>query len=280
MAVCMVSPFGLWLLGTSKWNSGIGTWLWVGGLVIGWAFGTSVGQQWELIDELERTRTRLAEVAVADERRRIARELHDLVGHNFSVVLLHLAGARMVLSSEPAAAAAALRDAEEVGRRGMDELRQALLLMRDGTGESLAPVEASNLDGLVGRYREAGMRVDLVGDDIDGLASGPGIVLHDIVREALTNVAKHSLDRAATIRLSVGADAVDVRIENLRQPGPAPDGPGLGLSGLEHRVAAVGGTFSAGPAGDSWVVAAQVPTRLPEPPSPTADPQPEPGAAA
>jgi signal transduction histidine kinase len=104
------------------------------------------------------------------------------------------------------------------------------------------------------------------------------------VREALTNVAKHSLDRAATIHLSVGtdaADAVDVRIENLRVPGPGPDGPGLGLSGLEHRVAAVGGTFSAGADGDSWVVVAQVPSQLPEPTAtePTATEPPSPSSA-
>lgn len=268
IGLCVLSPFGLWALGTSEWHEGIGSWIWAGGLVIGWAYGTSIGQQWDLIDELERTRTKLAEAAVADERRRIARELHDVVGHSFSVVLLHLSGARMILDSAPEEASAALRDAEDVGRRGMDELHQALLLLRDGT-ETLAPAEASDLDRLVGRYRAAGMRVDLAIDgDLPALPAGPSLVLHDVVREALTNVAKHGAEKAATIRITIDGDVVDVQVENglpaepPGSPGPAPTGAGLGLAGLEHRIAAVGGTFDAGRCGDRWVVVARLPDTL------------------
>lgn len=266
IGLCVLSPFALWALGTSEWHEGIGSWIWACGMVIGWAYGTSIGQQWDLIDELERTRTKLAESAVADERRRIARELHDVVGHSFSVVLLHLSGARMILDSSPEEASAALRDAEDVGRRGMEELHQALLLMRDGT-ESLAPVEASDLDALVGRYRAAGMQVDLVIDgDLRDLPAGPSLVLHDVVREALTNVVKHGADPAATIRITIDRhhDTVDVQVGNLRRPEPTPDttGAGLGLPGLEHRVAAVGGTFDARPSGDRWLVTARMPSTL------------------
>ncbi|OWY59188.1 hypothetical protein B7486_75925, partial [cyanobacterium TDX16] len=150
MAACIVSPLGIWLFADTDWYDPVGCSIWVGGLLVGWAFGHVIGRQWQLIDELERTQQQLADAAVVAERQRIARELHDVVGHSFSVVLLHLSGARMILDSSPDEAAAALRQAEEVGRRGMDELRDVLLLMRDGS-ESLAPVDAGDVVQLIDR---------------------------------------------------------------------------------------------------------------------------------
>lgn len=261
-ALCLASPFLLRALGTNEWDQGIGSWLWFGGLLLGAAFGHVVGRQWELIDELERTRTKLAESAVAEERQRIARELHDLVGHSFSVVLLHLAGARMVLGSSPADAAAALRQAEEVGRKGMEELRQALVLMRQGT-HSLAPVDPGEMEHLVAGYREAGMDVRLdIDGDVDALAVVSRIVLHDVLREALTNVAKHAASPAATIRIGVGGDEVGVRVESPLRPAGPPAAAGMGLTGLEQRVAAIDGTFEARAEHERWVVAARMPRRL------------------
>jgi signal transduction histidine kinase len=262
MALCLVSPFLIWLLETSNWHRGIGAWLWFAGMLIGWAFGHVVGQQWDLIDELERTRTKLAETAVTEDRQRIARDLHDLVGHSFSVVLLHLSGARMNLISSPTEAEDALRQAETVGRRGMDELRQALMLMHQGT-HSLTPVEPGELDRLVASYRDAGMRVDIdVTGDIDDLSAAPRIVLHDVLREALTNVAKHARSPEATIRIDVDHDTIVVRVENALATNSRQAGTGMGLAGLEHRVAAIDGTFQARPDREHWVVQARLPRRL------------------
>lgn len=262
MAACLVSPFVIWVSGTHNWNRGIGAWLWVGGMLIGWGFGHVVAQQWELIAELERTRTKLAESAVAADRQRIARDLHDVVGHSFSVVLLHLSGARMILDISPADAADALRRAEAVGRTGMDELRQALMLMHQGTHPPgrFGPGE---LDRLVARYRAAGMRVHLeVTGELDGVAAAPRIVLHDVLREALTNVAKHAGSPSACVRIGVDRDRVTVSVENALGRGTSSPGSGLGLDGLEHRVAAIDGTFEARPEGDRWVVRAHLPRRL------------------
>jgi signal transduction histidine kinase len=224
-----------------------------------------VGQQWALIGELERTRTKLAETAVVEDRQRIARDLHDLVGHSFSVVLLHLSGARMILTTSPgeaAEAAEALRQAEAVGRRGMDELRQALMLMHHGT-HSLAPAEPGELERLVASYRDAGMRIDIdVAGDMDGVSAAPRIVLHDVLREALTNVAKHARSPAATIRIGIDRDRVSVRVESALDGRSADRGTGLGLVGLEHRVAAIDGTFQAEPDREHWVVQAHLPRRL------------------
>jgi signal transduction histidine kinase len=262
MALCLVSPFFIWSLETSDWHRGIGAWLWFSGLLIGWGFGHVVGQQWALIDELERTRTKLAETAVAEDRQRIARDLHDLVGHSFSVVLLHLSGARMILTSAPAEAEEALRQAEAVGRKGMDELRQALMLMHQGT-HSLAQLEPGELDRLVATYRDAGMRIDIeVAGGMDGVSAAPRIVLHDVLREALTNVAKHARSPEATIRIEIDRDGVTVRVESALGAGFPHAGTGMGLAGLEHRVAAIDGTFQARPDRAHWVVQARLPRRL------------------
>ncbi|MET8042689.1 histidine kinase [Micromonospora sp. NPDC005215] len=265
MILCLLSPFLIWLLETNNWHRGLGAWLWFGGLLIGWGFGHVVRRQFALIDELERTRTRLADTAVAEDRQRIARDLHDLVGHSFSVVLLHLSGARMILTSTPdqvAEAAEALAQAEVVGRKGMDELRQALMLMRQGS-HSLASLQPGELEHLLGRYRDAGMRIDLdVTGDIEDVSAAPRIVLHDVLREALTNVAKHAHSPEATIRIGVDRERVDVRVESPLGPTHSRAGSGMGLAGLEHRVAAIDGTFQARTDREHWVVRAQLPRRL------------------
>jgi signal transduction histidine kinase len=262
MVLCLASPFFIWLLETSNWHRGIGAWLWFSGLLIGWGFGHVVGQQWALIDELERTRTKLAETAVAEDRQRIARDLHDLVGHSFSVVLLHLSGARLNLATSPEEATEALRQAETVGRQGMDELRQALMLMHQGT-HSLTQLEPGELDRLVATYRDAGMRIDVdITGDIDNVSAAPRIVLHDVLREALTNVAKHAHTAKATVHIGVDGDRVTVRVRSaLNSSTPHTEG-GMGLTGLEHRVAAIDGTFQACQDRDHWVVEASLPRRL------------------
>jgi signal transduction histidine kinase len=262
MVLCLVSPFLIWLLDTNDWHRQIGSWLWFSGLAIGWGFGHVVGRQWALIDELNRTRTKLAETAVAEDRQRIARDLHDLVGHSFSVVLLHLSGARMILNSSPAEAEEALRQAEAVGRKGMDELRQALMLMHQGAHPP-APVEPGELERLVARYRDAGMRIDVnVTGDMHGVSAAPRIVLHDVLREALTNVAKHAYSPAATVHIGVDRDRVTVRVESVLGANSTHPGTGMGLAGLEHRVAAIDGTFQARPDQEHWVVQARLPRRL------------------
>lgn len=263
MIACVGSPFLVWIFGEHNWNHGIGAWIWFGGLLIGWGFGHVVGQQWALIAELERTRTRLAETAVAEDRQRIAGDLHDLVGHSFSVVLLHLSGARMVLDSSPTDAAEALRQAEAVGRSGMDELRQALMLMRRGRHEP-AVLEPGDLDRLLARYRDAGMRVNLrVDGDVEGIAAAPRIVLHDVLREALTNVAKHAAAPEATVRIGVDRDHVTALVSSPL-PARVTAASGMGLAGLEHRVAAIDGTFGARPSEGRWLIEARLPRRLSE----------------
>ncbi|MGI5151594.1 sensor histidine kinase [Plantactinospora sp. CA-294935] len=201
-------------------------------------------------------------IGAAEDRRRIARDLHDLVGHSFSVVLLHPSGARMILTSSPTEAAEALRQAEVVGRKGMDELRQALMLMHQGS-HSLTPFDPGELEHLLGTYRDAGMRIEIdVAGDMAGVSAAPRIVLHDVLREALTNVAKHARCPQATIQIGIDRDQVDVRVESALGPTSPRSDSGMGLAGLDHRVAAIDGTFQARPDREHWVLRARLPRRL------------------
>ncbi|WP_394618605.1 sensor histidine kinase [Lentzea sp. JNUCC 0626] len=260
LTLCMFSPFVVWALDTNSWHRGIGAWLWSGGLLLGWVLGRLAGEQQTLIAELERTRSELADAAVIADRQRIARDLHDMVGHSFSVVLLHLAGARMNLSAHPDEAVKALQQAETVGREGMDELRQALVLMHRGTS---APTVFGDLEDLVATYRDAGLDIDLtVADGVDQIEAAPRIVLHDVVREALTNAAKHATRPEASVHIGLDADAIAVRITNPHAPGVRSGRTGMGLTGLEHRVSAIDGTFRAWPDHGSWTVEASFPRRL------------------
>ncbi len=164
MVAALLAPLGLWVARVDDYIE-LGPWTWTAGIMLGWLFGLIIGRLWELVDALEQSRAQLAESAARQERTRIARELHDLVGHNFSVVLLHLAGARSILRRSPDEAEEALRKAEEVGREGMDDLREALTLMRAGTpvGQPVETVDA--LSELADRYRSAGLDVAV---DVEG----------------------------------------------------------------------------------------------------------------
>ncbi len=257
----LVSPFILWAAGVPDYKD-FGPWTWIAGMALGVLFGAVVGRQWDLIDELTETRHQLADAAADAERQRIAREMHDVVGHSFSVVLLHLAGARTVLDSDPEGASEALRRAEDVGRRGMEDLRQTIGLLRTGS-ESLQPVpDAADLAALIDDYRGAGLDIDAVVDDaVDDVAGAARIVTHDVVREALTNCAKHEPSTRVHLVVEVSTSTVDVVVQNARTQ-TAPTTDGSGLSGLRQRVEALNGAFVAGPQEgrtDRWLVRAQIP---------------------
>ncbi|MFC6018020.1 sensor histidine kinase, partial [Plantactinospora solaniradicis] len=128
---------------------------------------------------------------------------------------------------------------------------------------SLTPPEPGELEHLLGTFRDAGMRIDIdVAGDMEGVSAAPRIVLHDVLREALTNVVKHARSPEATIRIGVDHDQVDVRVESALGANPWRAGSGMGLAGLEHRVAAIDGTFQARPDREHWVVQARLPRRL------------------
>ena len=151
-------------------------------------------RQHALIVELERARRALAEQAVAEERRRIARELHDLAGHTLAAMLLHVTGARHVLRRDLDDAERALADAESVGRASLDQIRATVAALRtDERGTDPALAGSADLESLVEEYRRAGIKIAAtISPGVAELVGPTGMAVHRITRESLANVARHA----------------------------------------------------------------------------------------
>lgn len=225
--------------------------------------GRSLQRQRRLIQELERARRALADQAVAEERRRMARELHDLAGHTLAAILLQVTGARHVLGRDPEEAERALRDAEAVGRSSLDTIRATVAALRTDERGTDAPLAgSSDLSALVEEYRKAGLVVRAGIVDAARALDGPvGIAVHRIIREALANVARHAPANSVDVRIEVAGDEVHLVVADLGAPGraPDPDSGHFGLVGMSERARALGGRLSAGPTDEGWRVEAQLP---------------------
>lgn len=238
--------------------------LWIMGIALPWVFGRAAARQSQLLAELEATRQELAEQAVLAERRDIARDVHDLVGHGLTAVLLQVTSARHVLRRDPASAEEALREAEEIGRRSMGELRRTLTLLRRDDGADVAPPvpSAEEIPALVERARAAGMSVELrMRGDLTPIAPTVGTALYRIAEEALANAARHAPRARTTLELELAAGHISLVAETT---GPVaavdkPERPRYGLIGMRERATAVGGTFAAGPTADGWRVSCELP---------------------
>ncbi len=214
-----------------------------------------------LVVELERVRA--AERRMV-ERNRLARELHDSVGHALTVTTLQAGAAARVLDRDPAFVARALEAIAEAGRTALDELDHVLALLREGVPaeDVRAPQrDLGDLDGLLDGTRSAGVAVtaSVSGD----LASVPGVVSREafrIVQEGLTNALRHAGPVPVGVRVDVAADRVDLEVTNpLGAAAARRDGGGRGLAGMRERVGALGGELAAGPDADRWRVAVRLP---------------------
>ena len=205
-------------------------------------------------ERLERDQEKQAALAVAGERARIARELHDVVAHNVSVMVVQAAAARRMIGHDGDKAVEALTSVENTGREALKEMRRMVgMLGKDADEElALAPQPSvSELDWLVERAREAGLDVDLT---IEGeerrLDSSVDLSAFRIVQEALANTLKHAGPAKAHVRLRYGDRDVelDVSDDGSGTPSPAPrdSGLGTGLLGMRERVAMLGGEMEAG----------------------------------
>jgi signal transduction histidine kinase len=229
------------------------------------ALGRTLQRQRTLIDELERARETLAHQAVADERRRIARELHDLAGHTLAAMLLHVTGARHVLRRDTAEAERALLDAESVGRESLDHVRTTVAALRTVERGTDPPLSGgADLIALLDEYQRAGLRIDVsLSVDVAVLDATIGVALHRIVREALANVARHAPNNAVRVEIQGDAEELHVSVRDCgRPPGQGrTDGAGFGVIGMAERARAVGGRVRAGPTDDGWLVEATLPHR-------------------
>jgi len=215
----------------------------------------------------ERDRQAEALRAAGEERSRIARELHDIIAHSLSVMIVQAGGARRILSQDPDQAADALASIEFTGRQAMTEMRRLLGVLRDDRHEeeaSFAPQPSlSSLPALVEHYADAGLLVSLeVSGAERGLPPGVDLSAYRIVQEALTNVLRHAGTATATVRVAYDDRGVELEIHddgNGKAVGTG-DGNGHGLAGMRERVQLFGGDLVAGPKpGGGFRVTARLP---------------------
>lgn len=222
-------------------------------------------------EALERENTARARRAAAEERVRIARELHDVVAHSVSVMVVQTAAARRVAPSDREAAREALRMVETCGREVLVEMRRVIGVLRRGDGELSGAVSPTlgELEGLIGRARSAGLTVNLkvqgrprkVAPDVD-------VVAFRVVQEALTNAIKHAGPVYAQVMVKYGEQALELEISDSGKAGAGPPipggGGGHGLTGMHERIALYGGRLLAGPVtGGGFRVQASIPFEAP-----------------
>jgi signal transduction histidine kinase len=185
--------------------------------------------------------------AVTAERSRIARELHDVVGHGMSVAVLQLVAADGVLESDGAAARTRVRLAEGSIRQALGEMRRLLGLLDREPADLVARPGLGQLDQLVGDTRAAGADVRLcVSGPVIDLPPGLDLAAYRIVQESLTNVIKHARPPTAAVQISYGPDRVVIQVDDDGRGSPAPTSDGRGLTGMRERARLYGGELTAG----------------------------------
>ncbi|PSL55251.1 signal transduction histidine kinase [Saccharothrix carnea] len=240
-----------------------------------WAMGEFVGARRAYNRELEQRlklleteRDQQARIAVGEERSRIARELHDVVAHAVSVMVVQADGASYAIKTNPDLAEAAVRTIADTGRQALTELRRLLGVLRseDRSGTQWVPQpDAGDLHELAENCRAAGLpvRLETLGD-LSALPAGLGLGIYRIVQEALTNTLKHAGSGAtATVRVTQAGEQVEVEVADDGFGTPhdlvAVSG-GNGLIGMRERAGVLGGTLEAGPnPGGGWRVRAVLP---------------------
>ncbi|MER7006497.1 histidine kinase [Dactylosporangium sp. NPDC000555] len=233
-------------------------WWPIGGTVIGTILSSllvgAVRQMGRVVSELKRTREALAEAAVAEERLRFSRDLHDLLGHTLSVIVVKAEVVRRLAERDPATAAAQAADIEQVGRRALVEIREAVTGYRE-TGLTAELTRAK------GALSAAGIAADVL-RTADPLPDSTDRLLAWVVREATTNVVRHSGARHCEIAVTIDAGAASLQVTDDGDfaATAAPPPPGNGLRGLTERLGAVGGTLETGPCpGGGFALTARLP---------------------
>jgi signal transduction histidine kinase len=222
-----------------------------------WTIAFALGRKFQEADEAkeraaraEREREERAQAAVTEERARIARELHDVVGHSVSVMTVQASAVRRLLRPEQEREREALLIVEQTGREALAEMRRMVgVLRRPEEAPALAPQPSlEHLDKLVEQAREAGLPVELriEGDPLP-LPAGVDLTAYRLVQEGLTNALKHARAERAQVLVRYGDGGIEVTVSDDGQGAGSGDGGGHGLVGMRERVAVYGGELEAGP---------------------------------
>jgi signal transduction histidine kinase len=237
-------------------------------VLVAWLAGDRLRARQEQDKQRERERLAEAELAVADERGRIARDMHDAVAHGLSIMVIQAQAAIGALERRPATALAALKAIETTGRHSLGEMRRLLGLSRPEETQLVPLPGIADLTALADRVRQAGLAVSLEVTGAPGrLPGGVAASVYRIVQEALTNALKHAGPRAnALVSVHCGQDLLEVVVADTgRGAGGAPaESRGNGLRGMRQRVELLGGSFGAADAvAGGFEVRARIPVTLP-----------------
>jgi len=254
-------------LGGSTVGDALPALIWWGGAI---ALGRLLRSRQSLVellrersDRLERDRERAVAEAAAEERARIARELHDVIAHSVSLIVVQAGAERRLLSPEEQRTAETLETIESSGREALTELRRLLGVLRVSSDERLAPQPGlARLSDLLAESAKAGQQVavEVSGDPVE-LARGLDLTAYRIVQEGLTNARKHAAGQPVAVALRWRDRLLEIEIQNSEaEPAPATNGTGHGLIGMAERVAMYGGSLETGRAdGGHFRVRARLP---------------------
>ena len=272
LVLSVAGPVAYWLIAPPDPNPVIPA-IVVASWVLAWAGGAAEAARRRRVEaralqeEEDVRRRQAAAIAAADEERsRIVREVHDIVGHSVTVMLLHAGAAQRLVATDPAGAASAVNTVQEVGRETLGELDRVLGLQRprDGDVDDRHPAPGvGDIDDLAGRFNDAGIPVRV---EIDGeprsLSGATDLAVYRIIQESLTNVARHAGGAPAEVHIGYAADALRVVVSDSGAGG-GPTNGGRGLAGIRERVEELGGELVAGPGpSGGWTVDATIPMPL------------------
>jgi signal transduction histidine kinase len=224
----------------------------------------------ERATQLEQTHFLESARAVSEERNRISRELHDIVAHHVSMMVIQAEAAPLLLDKDPKAAADAMASISQTGRAALAEMRRMMALMREHEALPLSPQpNLSVVRDLIDGIRGSGLDVnfDLTGE-VRALSQGTELTAYRLLQEALTNVAKHARGARADVRLDYGPEIlrIDVRNDSAEPSGSLDLPGGNGLVVMRERVALLGGDLMVGPdEPGTWRVSALLPVGAPAP---------------
>jgi signal transduction histidine kinase len=251
----------------TTWKMRVAGLFWWSPWIIAWLIGALVRSRRLYVQGLVREREEKAATAVAEERNRIARELHDVIGHSVSVMTVQASAVRRLMREDQGRERSALETVESTGREALAEMRRMIGVLRgaDGAPDLTPPPTLAQLDRLVATVRAAGLDVvvETAGEPVP-LPPGLDLTAYRLVQEALTNTLKHAAATRAEICLRYGDGSLSVSVRDDGS-GPGTDAqPGTGLMGMRERVAVYGGHLFVGPApGGGYELRAELPLEVP-----------------
>ncbi|MGW2663866.1 sensor histidine kinase [Nocardia tengchongensis] len=234
------------------------------GILFAWFTGQLLNYQRRYLYQERDYQDVRAQAAAVEERRRIAREVHDVIAHSLSITLLHVTAARHALQTDRDVDEAidALSDAERLGRQAMADIRRTVGLLGERSGPQRPEPGMEDIGELVSDFIRAGMEIDFRSEgDRTEVSAALGLALYRVCQESLANVAKHAPGARAQVRIMVHARNIDLTVVNTLPAGAlVRPGRGMGISGMRQRLAALGGTLTSEPTAEGWQVRARIPT--------------------